>query len=241
MSAAGAPAAGRLRAADGRVIPGEVLRRLRRNPLGVVRVGLAIGRGAYYRLKYRVLGRRVVIGREFRVYGPLDIRGPGTVIFGDRCTVVSSRLAPTTPYTHAPEAVIRFGNDVRLTGTRIGCQERVEVGDGAGLSEARIMDTDFHAVEIPESGLRYNTMGQARPVVIGRNVWVGVSAIVLKGSRIGDNSVVAAGAVVAQKVPSDVVVFGNPARVVWRLGRSGPPPADRDPASGPRPPDAPPS
>ncbi|MBC7790644.1 MAG: acyltransferase [Anaerolineae bacterium] len=179
-------------------------------------VAMSLARGSYYRVKFRMLGRRVLIGRRFRVTGRLEINGPGTVIFGDDCMVVSSRLSPTTPYTHAPDAVIRFGNRVRLTGTRLGCEKRIDVGDCAGLSDARIMDTDFHAVEVYDKP-RYNTRGVSKPITIGKNAWVGAAAMILKGVRIGENSVVAAGSVVAQNVPPNVVVFGNPARVVWRM------------------------
>jgi hypothetical protein len=55
------------------------------------------------------------------------------------------------------------------------------------------------------------------PVHIGNNVWLGDHATVLKGVRIGDNSVVAARAVVTRDVPANVVVAGNPARVVKEL------------------------
>ena len=54
-------------------------------------------------------------------------------------------------------------------------------------------------------------------IVIGRNVWVAGMAAVLKGVTIGDDSVVAFGAVVASDVPAGVVVAGNPARVVKNL------------------------
>ena len=177
-------------------------------------------RGHYYRLKFRLLGRQVVIGRFFRVIGPLDIRGPGRVEFGDYCTVYSSRLRPTTPYTHSPSAVIRFGNRVMLTRTRLGCENRIEVADDAGLAEAWIMDSDFHAVEPSAEGPRYNTKGRSKPVFIGPNAWIGAGPMVLKGVRVGANSIVGAGAVVASNVPPDTVVFGNPARVVWRLRRA---------------------
>lgn len=176
-------------------------------------------RGYYYRVKFKVLGRRVVIGKFFRVNGPLDIRGPGRVVFGDYCTVISSRLRPTTPYTHSPDAEIRIGNKVMLTRTRIGCETRVEVSDNAGLAEAWIMDSDFHAVDLLGDGPRYDTPGRSKPVFIGPNVWVGANAMVLKGVSIGADSVVGAGAVVASNVPPGVVVFGNPARVVWRVRR----------------------
>ncbi len=195
------------------------LKRAWENPRMALRFGLALCRGSYYRWKFRVLGRRVVAGRRFRVYGRLDIRGPGTVIFGDDCTVMSTRLAPTTPYTHSPDAIIKFGDHVIMSGTRFGCRQRIEVGDDAGLSEARIMDTDFHSVEVTDQH-RANTRGVAKPVVIGANTWIGLGAMILKGVEIGENAVVGAGAVVMHNVPPNVVVFGNPARVIWRLRKS---------------------
>ena len=173
--------------------------------------------GQYYKLKFKLLGRRVTIGKCFRVHGPLDIQGPGRVAFGDFCTVASSRLKPTTPYTHSPDALIKFGNRVMLTRTRLGCETLIEVGDNAGLAEAWIMDSDFHSIETSGDGPRYNTKGRSKPVSIGTNAWIGAGAMVLKGVNIGANSVVGAGSVVASNVPSNVVVFGNPARVIWRL------------------------
>lgn len=202
------------------------LRRSLQNPGLAWVVAWALARGFYYRVKFRLLGRRVQIGRRFRVVGQLDIQGPGTVIFGDDCGVISSRIQLTTPYTHAPDAVIRFGNGVLLTGTRLGCQLRIDVGDYAGLSDARIMDTDFHAIESPDFGPRYNTGGRAKPIVIGSHAWLGAGSMILKGVNIGENAIVGAGSVVATNVPANAVVFGNPARVIWRLrGKAAPAPA----------------
>lgn len=191
---------------------------------------MAYARGAYYRVKFKLLRRRVIIGKRFLVQGRLDIRGPGTVIFGDYCGVISTRYQVTTPWTHTPEAVIRFGNHVLLTGTRLGCVSRIEVADWAGLSDARIMDSDFHPVENGE-GHRSHASGRSKPVVIGRNVWLAAGSMVLKGVRIGDNAVVGAGAIVASNVPDNAVVFGNPARVIWRVRGGARPPAAAAPSS----------
>ncbi len=54
----------------------------------------------------------------------------------------------------------------------------------------------------------------AKPIVIERNVWIAAGAIVIGGVTVGENSVVAAGSVVTRDVPPNVLVGGNPARVI---------------------------
>lgn len=55
------------------------------------------------------------------------------------------------------------------------------------------------------------------PIVIGNNVWIGAAATILPGVNIGDNAVIAAGAVVSRDVPANTVAAGVPARVLKRL------------------------
>jgi maltose O-acetyltransferase len=57
----------------------------------------------------------------------------------------------------------------------------------------------------------------AKPITIEDNVWIGGSAILLPGVRIGLNAVVGAGAVVSHNVPANTVVAGNPARVIREI------------------------
>jgi maltose O-acetyltransferase len=57
----------------------------------------------------------------------------------------------------------------------------------------------------------------AKPILIEDNVWIGGSAILLPGVRIGQNAVVGAGAVVTRSVPPNTVVAGNPARVIRKI------------------------
>ncbi|WP_062516534.1 sugar O-acetyltransferase [Demequina gelatinilytica] len=61
----------------------------------------------------------------------------------------------------------------------------------------------------------------ARPIVIGDNVWLGGGAIICPGVSVGENSVVAAGAVVTKDVPANVVVAGVPAKVIRTLEEGG--------------------
>jgi acetyltransferase-like isoleucine patch superfamily enzyme len=59
----------------------------------------------------------------------------------------------------------------------------------------------------------------ARPILLGRNTWIGHEACVLPGVSIGDGSIVGARSVVAHDVPPFAVVAGNPARIVRQLPR----------------------
>ncbi|MDD6210223.1 MAG: sugar O-acetyltransferase [Bacteroidales bacterium] len=58
---------------------------------------------------------------------------------------------------------------------------------------------------------------QALPVTIGDNVWIGGGSIILPGVTIGDNVTVGAGSVVTKSIPSDVLAFGNPCRIIRQL------------------------
>lgn len=56
-----------------------------------------------------------------------------------------------------------------------------------------------------------------KPINIGNRVWIGINATICPGVSIGDNSIIAAGAVVTKNVPSNVIVGGNPARVIREI------------------------
>ena len=79
-------------------------------------------------------------------------------------------------------------------------------------TNAYVTDADWH-----DQYDRTSAPGKTAAVVLGDNVWIGDSAIVCKGVTLGDNSIVGAGAVVTRDVPPNIVVAGNPARVVKEL------------------------
>lgn len=56
-----------------------------------------------------------------------------------------------------------------------------------------------------------------QPIVLKRNVWIGAGATILPGVTVGENAIVAAGAVVSRDVPANTVVAGVPAKVVKSL------------------------
>ncbi len=97
--------------------------------------------------------------------------------------------------------------------TILDCAE-VTFGDNVFIGP----NTAFYTAEHPiDAKTRNEGIEFANPIKVGDNVWIGGSVTVLSGVTIGDNSVIAAGAVVTKNVPEDCVVAGCPAKIVKRL------------------------
>ncbi|MBN2793794.1 MAG: acetyltransferase [Clostridia bacterium] len=87
----------------------------------------------------------------------------------------------------------------------------IEFGDNCMLGPGVHIYTATHPLDAKtrNSGKEYG-----KPVKIGDNVWIGGRAIILPGVTIGNNVVIASGAVVSKDVPDDVVIGGNPAKIL---------------------------
>lgn len=91
---------------------------------------------------------------------------------------------------------------------------KIEIGDDCMLGPGVHIYTASHPLDANEriKGPEYGI-----PVKIGNKAWIGGRAVILPGVTIGDNVVVASGAVVTKDVPSNVVVGGNPAKIIKQL------------------------
>ncbi len=100
------------------------------------------------------------------------------------------------------------------TGCRIlaGEGRAVEIGEDCMISVgADIRNTDGHSVIELASGERTNP---AADIYVSDHAWIGLGAQVLKGVRIGEHSIAAAGCVVVKDVPPNTIVAGVPARPI---------------------------
>ncbi len=91
---------------------------------------------------------------------------------------------------------------------------RVSIGHHVMIGPAVQIYTAAHDLE---AETRIQGWEVAKPITIEDNVWIGGSAVLLPGVRIGRNAVVGAGAVVSRSVPANTVVAGNPARVIREI------------------------
>lgn len=131
-------------------------------------------------------GSTITVNGKFNVYYDCDI----AVFEGGRLTL---------------------GGGYMNSGAQIRCSESITIGDDATIARnVIIMDSDYHNIEF-EDGIKN---AQSAPVYIGNHVWIGTNAIILKGVTIGDNTVIAAGAVVTKDIPANCIAGGVPAKVL---------------------------
>ena len=151
-------------------------------------------------------------GKGLRVSEKLEINGPGTVSFGKNVLVEGGAYGVISMFTLTSEAHITIGSYNYPNGVRISCTKRVEIGDFCIIAYSHINDSDLHSVG--PTRLSPDATVEVDPVVIGENVWICLGAIILKGIKIGSNSVIASGSVVTKDVSQNCVVGGNPARLL---------------------------
>ena len=107
---------------------------------------------------------------------------------------------------------IRVGDDFLANyNVTILDRARVTIGDGVLIAPGAVLTTVNHSLS-PEK--RRAGICTALPITVGSNVWIGANATVLPGVTVGDDAVIAAGAVVRSDVPPRAIVGGVPARVL---------------------------
>lgn len=121
------------------------------------------------------------------------------------------------------------GNDIRI-GQNVFVNQNctfydlggLDIGDDVMIGPNVSIITTGHPLE--PSQRRTTTIG--KPIVIERNVWIAAGATIIGGVTVGENAVVAAGAVVTKDVPPNTLVGGNPARVIRLI-------SDQEESAGP--------
>ncbi|MEH6549093.1 MAG: acyltransferase [Pseudomonadales bacterium] len=158
------------------------------------------------------LGDHATIMKPWHV----DISGPHVSI-GKCATIIGEPHAPVKigVWGRQPDqGKISIGDHVMISpGCRLSASDEISIGHSVMMANGvYITDSDWHTIYD-----RTVRSDEVYPVRIADNVWLGDHSTVLKGVSIGENSVVAANSVVSKDVPPNVVVAGNPARVVKEL------------------------
>lgn len=154
-------------------------------------------------------------GTDLRVMTPrhLQLSGPN-ITAGDHVHFMALTDIPVRLAVFEGLGEIHIGDYCIVNpGVRVSSASSIRIGHSCMLAmNCYLSDADWHDLQH-----RIFAPGRSAPIVLGNNVWIGDSALVSKGVSIGDNSIVGACSVVTRDVPANVVVAGNPARIVKEL------------------------
>lgn len=110
------------------------------------------------------------------------------------------------------DASLEIGDDVGMSNCTIVAQSQIVIGSGTRIGGgAAIYDTDFHSLAAADRLARPDVSVRRAAVHVGERAFVGGHAIVLKGVRLGAESVVGAGSVLTRNTGPGEVWVGNPA------------------------------
>ena len=168
----------------------------------------------------------ILCGRVDAIGVPIiDIFPGSSICLGRNISLVSESFAtalgvnhPVVLRTLRPGSRIEIGANVGISGGSICAAELIRIGDESMLgANVTIADTDFHALGPQRIVGHQDPAISVATVSIGKRVFIGTGAVVLKGVTIGDNVVIGAGSVVVKNVPANTIAAGNPCRVIREL------------------------
>lgn len=152
--------------------------------------------------------------------------GGGVLSIGD-CCLIQGRIV-----FERAESKIEIGENSFLGfSSTLNSRKAISIGNNVLIAEqCLIQDHNSHAIDYQTRRSDINLaiarhVGNPKidkdfsqvvenPVHIGNDCWIGYRSIILKGVTIGDRSIIAAGSVVTNSLPADVIAAGNPARIV---------------------------
>ena len=102
---------------------------------------------------------------------------------------------------------VKCGESCHLGNSHIRAEAPVIIGNHVAISYNNFLTTSSH--DFSDWGTLI-----VKPIVIGDNVWITTNCIILPGVTIGSNTVIGAGSVVTNDIPSGVLAAGNPCRVI---------------------------
>lgn len=201
-------------------------------PKSMIKIILNIARKFYYfplRVKNAItIGlNHVSGGKNMDVRGSLFLVNEGNCSIGYNAIINSSKFKniiggdTRTSIIIKKGANLSIGDRVKISNSAIYCANKIEIGNDVMIGgSCRIWDTDFHPLEVTARKQHANEGYNTKPIKIGNNVFIGGFTIILKGTKIGDGSIIGAGSVVTGNIPAGEIWAGNPAGFIKKISNN---------------------
>lgn len=157
------------------------------------------------------------LGRGSAVFFPRKVTGARFVSIGDNSIIVGgswiAAYAKYGEYTYSPK--VHIGSGVRIGyNVMITAIDRVTIGDGCLLSGDVFISDHSHGHDFEKGSPVLQPLVPGGAVVIGKNCFIGIRAVIMPGVTLGDGCVVGANTVVTKSFPAGAVIAGTPARLI---------------------------
>ena len=147
----------------------------------------------------------------------LDAYAKHKVLFGDVVKIGAYSTISTTSHLSKFGVGLKIGSNSAIGEySYFGCSGGVNIGDNVIMGQYISFHSENHNFSDTNKLIREQGV-TSKGINLGNNIWVGAKVTFLDGCEVGDNSVVAAGAVVTEKFPNNVVIGGVPARIIKKI------------------------
>jgi acetyltransferase-like isoleucine patch superfamily enzyme len=175
-------------------------------------------------------------GQRSLIYAPRAILSPHRIEIGDDVLIHEGAMFSVVEHhngrDHDPHLRIGSGTNIGA-GIWFSCVGSIDIGENVLMSHNILIADSYHEYEDPDTPIMRQPMAPPEPVRVGPGSFVGPHVAILAGVTIGENSFIAANAVVTKSVPPKSVVVGNPSRVIRHYERDRGGWVDGAPGGGP--------
>lgn len=189
----------------------KLAEKLRSDPKSLYFYAKAFIKGFLYAAFYRLFRNNVTIKLPFLVYYKVRICGPGSVFIDKGCSVFPNAFDGLSITTFSADAQVNIGKKCNLGGMTIRCHDKVVIDDHVMLANCLIQDALFSMADPVDLRIREKNSLSSLGIHLGKRVWLAGQTIVLRGSDIADESVLAVGSMCFDcDIPRGHLAIGNP-------------------------------
>jgi acetyltransferase-like isoleucine patch superfamily enzyme len=180
---------------------------------------------------------------NIRCYGKIDLsleKKSSIKNSGDKLAYIGQQIGPrarrndiTQIHLKSQSSLILQNNSMIGSGSTINLEEgaTLSIGENTYFSSHTILAASsnitigkrgmfsWNVNIFDDDGHNYDQQSSCSPITIGDNVWCGCNVTILKGVTIGDNSIIASGAVVTKSFPNNSVIGGVPAKLIREISQ----------------------
>ena len=126
---------------------------------------------------------------------------------------INSEVPFMVHYTSIVSGDIQLGKDVLKYFANCG-NSYIQGINGIHIGDYTIIAPSVKLISANHSKVNYDLHIRQGPIIIGRHCWIGTNVVILPSVEIGDNVIIAAGSVVTKSFPPNVIIAGNPAKII---------------------------